>query len=95
MADGVWTLPPMAQGRPLAADNGSAPPLPMMQTAHSRDRSGTVGLEGAWKAQVCDRGETTLEATAPGLKICGLGHGERHGEAREKVAVVLAFGHTL
>ena len=46
MADGAWTLPPMAQGRPLAADNGSAPPLPMMQTAHSRDRSGTVGLEG-------------------------------------------------
>ena len=44
MADGVWTLPPMAQGRPLAADSGSAPPLPMMQTAHSRDRSGTVGL---------------------------------------------------
>jgi hypothetical protein len=49
MADGVWTLPPMAQGRPLAADNGSAPPLPMMQTAHSRDRSGTVGLETVWK----------------------------------------------
>jgi hypothetical protein len=45
MADGVWTLPPMAQGRPLAADSGVAPALPMMQTAHSRDRSGTVGLE--------------------------------------------------
>jgi hypothetical protein len=52
MADGVWTLPPMAQGRPLAADNGSAPPLPMMQTAHSRDRSGTVGLEGKF-CEVC------------------------------------------
>ena len=44
---------------------------------------------------MCDRGETTLEATAPGLKVRGLGHGERHGEAREKVAVVLAIGHAL
>jgi len=44
MADGVRTLPPMAPRRPLAADNGSAQALPMMQTAHSRDRSGTVGL---------------------------------------------------
>jgi CheY-like chemotaxis protein len=38
--------------RPLAADNGSAPPLPMMQTAHSRDRSGTVGLETVWKVPI-------------------------------------------
>jgi hypothetical protein len=44
MADGVWTLPPMAQGRPLAADSGVAAALPMMQTTHSRDQSGTVGL---------------------------------------------------
>ena len=44
MADSVWTLPPMARGRPLAADSGIAPALPMMQTAHSRDRSGTVEL---------------------------------------------------
>jgi hypothetical protein len=44
MADGVWTLPPMAQGRPLAADSGVAAALPMMQTAHSRVQSGTVGL---------------------------------------------------
>jgi hypothetical protein len=52
MADSVWTLPPMAQGRPLAAGSGSAPPLPMMQTAHSRDRSGTVGLDTALPANL-------------------------------------------
>jgi hypothetical protein len=45
VADGVRTLPRMARRRPLAADSGSAPAPPMMQTAHSRDRSGTVGLE--------------------------------------------------
>jgi hypothetical protein len=44
VADGVRTLPRMARRRPLAADSGSAPAPPMMQTAHSRDRSGTVGL---------------------------------------------------
>src|SRR5215208_566965 len=31
----------------------------------------------------------------PGLKVCGFGHGERCREAREKVAVVLAIGHTF
>jgi hypothetical protein len=31
----------------------------------------------------------------PGLKVCGFCHGERRREARKKVAVVLAIGHTL
>jgi hypothetical protein len=32
---------------------------------------------------------------APGLEVCRFCHGERRREARKKVAVVLAFGHTL
>ena len=32
---------------------------------------------------------------APGLEVCGFCHGERRRKAREKVAVVLAFGHAL
>jgi hypothetical protein len=31
----------------------------------------------------------------PSLEVCGFGHGERRREAREKVAVVLAVGHTI
>jgi hypothetical protein len=48
-----------------------------------------------WIARVCDRGETTLEATAPDLEVCRFGHGERRRKAREKVTVVLAISHTL
>jgi hypothetical protein len=44
VADGIGTLAPMAQGRPLAADNGSAQALSVMRTTPSRDRSVTVGL---------------------------------------------------
>ena len=33
--------------------------------------------------------------TAPGLKVYGFCHGKRRREARKKVAVVLAIGHTL
>jgi hypothetical protein len=32
---------------------------------------------------------------APNLEVCGFCHGERRRETREKVAVVLAIGHTL
>jgi hypothetical protein len=32
---------------------------------------------------------------APGLEVCRFCHGERRGEACEKVAMVLAIGHTL
>jgi hypothetical protein len=32
---------------------------------------------------------------APGLEVCGFGHGERRREARKKVAMVLAIGHAL
>jgi hypothetical protein len=39
---------------------------------------------------------TELEiSTTPGLEVCSLGHGKRRREARKKVAVVLAIGHTL
>ena len=31
----------------------------------------------------------------PGLEVRRFGHGERRREARKKVAVVLAIGHTL
>jgi hypothetical protein len=31
----------------------------------------------------------------PGLKVCSFCHGERRRKTREKVAVVLAIGHTL
>jgi hypothetical protein len=32
---------------------------------------------------------------SPCFEVCRFGHGERRGEARKKVAVVLAFCHTL
>jgi hypothetical protein len=65
VADGVRTLPRMARRRPLAADSGSAPAPPMMQTAHSRDRSGTVGLrEATRRSQICSTDSTpTLAAS--------------------------------
>jgi hypothetical protein len=31
----------------------------------------------------------------PRLEVCSFGHGERRREARKKVSVVLAIGHTL
>jgi hypothetical protein len=39
-------------------------------------------------------GQLELPPT-PGLEVCRFGHGERRGEARKEVAVVLAIGHTL
>jgi hypothetical protein len=40
--------------------------------------------------------DTELEISpTPGLKVCSFGHGERHREPREKIAMVLSFGHAL
>jgi hypothetical protein len=43
------------------------------------------------------RGRETLELleipSTPGLEVRSFGHGQRHREAREKVAVVLSIGH--
>ena len=46
MEYGIWSLPPMARGRSLAAHSGNAPALAMMLLPHSRGASGTVDSKG-------------------------------------------------
>lgn len=89
MADGVRTLPPMARGRPLAADSGIAPALPMMQTAHSRDRNGTVGLG---KCALMGRGKGKMARNVRGACVSVL-YCERHPGSPNTGVLVVDYQH--